>query len=137
MRQKKIEKRKPRTVTLQGVMELIDYGDDLVPFDAVLLTDDEEEFYVGFPNMDSRLREYANKYVEITGSFFKKDEHKAIAAKRIIVIEDDADDSLAGSDNFQDVFDDYLERSYDEGSDLQELMRYSGRSSRHRYNNDF
>lgn len=137
MRQKKLEKQKPKTVTVQGVMELIDYGDDLIPFDAVLLTDDDEEFYVEFPNKGSKLNEYANQYVEITGNIFKQDEHTAIAAKRIIIVDQDAENDSMGSDDFQDMFGDYYDSSYDEASDLQDIIKYNRRSSRNGYRDDF
>ena len=136
MRQKKMDRDKTKTISVQGVIELIDYGDSSVPFDAVLITDDEEEFYVEFPNKKTRASEYLNRYVEIKGSLFRRDEHLIIAAKRIIVIDESENDDLQGAARFDDN-DDYYESDYDDLSDLQSYIKYSGRSRGSRHHDDY
>jgi len=133
MRPKQKQPKKPKLVTVRGVVELIDYHDDHNPFDAVVITDSDENFYLDIPRTGTRLRDCIDQYVQVTGVIFKRDDIVGIAAKRIMILdplEEDGEDELS---NHIDLYEDF----YDYNDDIQEITRFSCLPSRIDFPEDF
>lgn len=136
MRPKRNRTNKPSTVTIQGVIALIDPEDSDSPHDAVLITEDDEELYVEIPNKRTRLTQYVNLEVEITGVIFEREDRFVISAKRINVIDvfDEYSDLELGD---HEIYGDFGDDFYDVSQDLQDFMRYSRRSGGVGYKEEF
>lgn len=135
MRPKRHRTNKPSTVTIQGVIELIEPEDNDGSHDAVLITDDGEELFVEIPNKGTRLTRYINSEVEITGVIFEREDGFVISAKRINLV-DTLDEYSASKHGGDDIYGDFGDEYYDDSQDLQDFMRYSRRSGGVGYKED-
>jgi hypothetical protein len=119
MKHKKRHQNKPSSVSIRGFVELLDTGYEDIPFDAVLVTDDGEELYVETPGRKNRLSDFADTYVQVSGSIFEREWGTVISAKRIVAVDELEEEPYDEFESDSDGYDD----SYGDNEDIQEFMR--------------
>ena len=119
MRKKQRRKDKIRTVTVRGIVEIL--GDDGSPFDAVLVADNDEEFFINVPGGKPNPADYADQYVQISGLIYEQEGYMSIVARKISII-----DSMAEYSDFEER-DEWYEEDYEEDY-FDHYLRSSGRS---------
>ncbi len=86
------------SVTIEGVVALAEWADSGDDADLVILTDDEEEYYIDATDSVVRPARFINARVEATGKLFERDGLTQLAIRRIRVL--DPYDSEADQEGF-------------------------------------
>ena len=130
MRLKK-KQNKPSSVTVQGIVELSDYRGDDNPFEAVIVTDDDDEFYLDIPS--DKVEQYIDYYVRVSGVLYQQQGNMAILVKRIDFIESHG----AYADLDAAHYDGGYDELYDDDDEIHDFMRFSTRNGGGRYSDEF
>jgi hypothetical protein len=98
-------------VTIEGVVALAEFSYLEDDANVVILTDDDEEFYVDASDITIRLDRYVNSRVEVTGRVYERGGQSVLVVKRIRVVNefDDLEDVDA---KWRDDFEDTHEYDY-------------------------
>ena len=97
------------TRTVRGVVALAEWSDSRDNADVVILTDDDEEYYVDASSTPIRPSKFVNSRVEATGRVYEMDDQTVLELKRMRPIE-----------SFQD-FDDLNDNRFDDDEDNDDI----------------
>ena len=128
---KKKKQHKPSSVTVQGLVELADYREDDTPFDAMIVTDEDEEFYLDIPS--DRVEQYIDSHVRVSGVLYQQQGNMAILVKRIDFTEARGTYADFDSTHYDIGYDDW----YDDGDEIQDFMRFSRRGGGRKYSDEY
>jgi hypothetical protein len=101
------QKNQKPIVTIRGVVALAEWSDSDDDADVVVLTEEDEEYYIDTRESQIKPMQYVNSWVEVTGRVYDRDDYSVIEVKRIRIIDamHNADGLMAES-SIQGDFDD-------------------------------
>ena len=93
------------SMTIEGVVALAEWSDNGESEDVVILTDDEEEFYVDMKDSAVKPAKYLNSRVEATGKIYERDGQTMLAVRRIRVLDEPGkvETGMEGENHFEDA----------------------------------
>lgn len=101
------QKNQKTIVTIRGVVALAEWSDSDDDTDVVILTEEDEEYYIDTRESEIKPMQYVNAWVEATGRVYDRDDYSVIAVKRIRIIDAMHDvDGLMAESGIQGGFDD-------------------------------
>jgi hypothetical protein len=101
------QKNQKPIVTIRGMVTLAEWSDSDYDADVVILTEEDEEYYIDTRESQIKSIQYVNSWVEVTGRVYDRDDYSVIEVKRIRIIDamHNADGLMAES-GIQGGFDD-------------------------------
>lgn len=113
-------KSRKMSITVEGVVALVEWSDAGDDSSVVILTDDDEEYYVDARDTAIRPAKFINARVEASGRLYERDGQIMLAVRRIRVLDDYGDaseedfenDSFEGSEDYDFWADDGIVDQY-------------------------
>lgn len=78
---------RPMSMTIRGVVALADWTDMGDDANVVVLTDDDEEFFIDARETSIHPSDFVNARVEATGRVFEQEDRVVLAVRRMRIVE--------------------------------------------------
>lgn len=125
MRSKR-RKNQQAIVTVEGVVAFAEWSEDGSDTQLVILTDDDEEYFIETRDSSIKPSRFEGARVQATGRLFERDDWNILEIKRVRIVKfKDFDEDDEARFDYQGTYDDDVgENSWSDYEDLSDYARF-------------